>query len=123
MKYSYFTRYPLEIYVVLKFMSSSSLKGIAHVVPLLMFYNQNQLLPELLCAKYLSEILGVLYMTFADEIKTHSILELPGVNIRHIIFYLAFKMLKLFYAFDNLLIQCRCLKWMIARFFCFTMVI
>lgn len=65
MKYSYFTRYPLEIYVVLKFMSSCSfLKGIAHVVPLLMFYNQNQFLPKSLYRKYLSEILGVLYITF-----------------------------------------------------------
>lgn len=84
-----------------------------------MFYNQNQFLPELLSTKYLSEILGVLYITFADEIKIHSTLELPGFNIKHIMFYLAFEMLKLFGTFGNPLIQCTCFKRVIASFFLF----
>lgn len=82
-----------------------------------MFYNQNSFLPFLLYTKYLSEILGVLYSTFADEIKTHSILEFPGLSIKHVLFYLAFEILKLLRAFGNPLIQSRCLTWVIASFF------
>jgi len=88
-----------------------------------MFYNQNSFLPFFLYAKYLSEILRVLCITFADEIKTHSTLEFPGLNIRLVLFYLAFEMLKLSHTFSNPVIQGRCLKWIMAVFFAFMIVL
>lgn len=66
-----------------------------------MFYNQNQFLPELLYARYVSGIRGALDVTFADEIKIHSTLELPGLCIRRVIFYLAFENVKVILDFSE----------------------
>lgn len=69
----------------------------------------------------MSEILHVLYLSFADEIKTRSALEFRGLSAKHVFFYLASEMSKL--PFYNPPTQHQCLKLLICRLLWFTIII